>query len=70
MADTRILPAQGERVETGPTRFGEDWTGLFIRGDTCALYAFCLANVLNGEATIPDQAMLQNLLGMLQATRE
>lgn len=26
-------PNVHERVETGPTQFGDDWTGLFIRGD-------------------------------------
>lgn len=67
---TRILPGQKERVETGPVRFGDDWTGLFIRGDECATYAFYLNNLLNGESQLPDQAMLQKLLGMLQGTRE
>jgi hypothetical protein len=31
----RELPAPDDRVETGPVRFGGDWTGLFIRGDDC-----------------------------------
>ena len=30
---TRVLPAQSPRVETGPTQFGDDWPGVFIRGD-------------------------------------
>lgn len=24
-----------DRVETGAVKFGDDWTGLFIRGDDC-----------------------------------
>ena len=24
-----------ERIETGAVQFGDDWTGLFIRGDDC-----------------------------------
>lgn len=35
MSSTRVIDAQPERVETGPTRFGDDWTGVFIRGDDC-----------------------------------
>jgi len=27
------------RIETGPVKFGEDWTGLFIRGDNCLFYS-------------------------------
>lgn len=33
----RKLPVQGERVETGWLQFGDDWPGVFIRGDN-ALY--------------------------------
>lgn len=31
-----------KRVETGPMRFGEDWTGIYIRGDN----AMCMAQDL------------------------
>lgn len=37
----RKLPAQSERVETGPVQFGDDWPGVFIRGDNA--FAFCNA---------------------------
>ena len=31
---TQNIPYEGEkRVETGPVKFGDDWTGYFIRGD-------------------------------------
>lgn len=30
---SRILPKQANRVETGSVQFGEDWPGVFIRGD-------------------------------------
>jgi hypothetical protein len=33
VAEIRKLPAQDKRVETGPVQFGEDWPGIFIRGD-------------------------------------
>ena len=31
----RKIEAQADRVETGPVQFGDDWPGLFIRGDNC-----------------------------------
>lgn len=40
MSDIRELPEQTPRVETGPTRFGDDWTGVFIRGDNA--FGFCM----------------------------
>lgn len=34
------------RAETGPLRFGDDWPGVFIRGDNAAHYAHALDVVL------------------------
>ena len=33
MTEIRALPAVEKRVETGPVQFGDDWPGVFIRGD-------------------------------------
>jgi hypothetical protein len=33
------LPAQESRVETGPMQFGDDWPGVFIRGDEALFMA-------------------------------
>lgn len=33
------------RVETGAVQFGDDWSGLFIRGDDCAR-VYCGLSVL------------------------
>ena len=33
MSDVRELPHEGDRVETGTVQFGDDWPGVFIRGD-------------------------------------
>jgi len=46
MTDIRVLPAQAERVETGPVQFGDDWPGVFIRGDNAGYYALVLKEVL------------------------
>lgn len=34
------------RPETGPMQFGEDWPGIFIRGDDCFGYQMAIAEVL------------------------
>lgn len=65
---TRILPKQPERVETGVTQFGDDWPGLFIRGDDCAGYALYLSNVVDGHGSAIDLAMLKVLLMHLNET--
>jgi len=46
MSELRNLPTQDQRIETGPTRFGNDWCGLFIRGDNAFAYAVYLEHVL------------------------
>ena len=57
MSDLRTIPlADGEpRVETGPLQFGNDWPGLFVRGDDCLAFAKCLEEV---AATIPTGLLL------------
>lgn len=32
----------GNRIETGPVQFGEDWPGVFIRGDNAMGFAAAL----------------------------
>jgi len=39
MKDTRQFSCEIDRVETGPIKFGDDWTGVFIRGDRALNYA-------------------------------
>lgn len=42
----RVLPEQSPRVETGPVRFGDDWTGVFIRGDNAFGYIMAIDRAL------------------------
>ena len=37
------------RAETGPVRFGQDWAGVFLRGDDALGYAYMLLNLLNPD---------------------
>jgi len=52
VAEAEALIAQG-RVETGAVQFGEDWPGLFVRGDDCMGLAGSIRRVL--EALDPEQ---------------
>jgi len=38
----REFPKQEKRVETGVVRFGDDWPGVFIRGDNAFGFAMSL----------------------------
>ena len=38
--------ATTSRAETGPMQFGDDWPGVFIRGDNALMYANALDGVL------------------------
>ncbi len=54
----RKLPAppDGRRVETGPVAFGDDWPGVFIRGDQAIYFAELMRNV-HPRAGLPRMAM-------------
>lgn len=45
----RLFPTQEKRVETGPIQFGDDWPGVFIRGDNAGWYAFMLKRLIQSE---------------------
>lgn len=62
-----------QRVETGPTRIGNDHCGLFIRGDDCFHYATHLESILTKREDRVDKLSiiaLQDLLEHLQSTNE
>ena len=42
MEPVRLLPEQSTRVETGPVQFGDDWPGIFIRGDDAFAWAMAI----------------------------
>lgn len=66
----RYLPKQEPRVETGNVQFGDDWTGLFLRGDTCAGFVMDLQTVLEGDIDPIIKIRLKYLLELLQGTNE
>lgn len=60
------------RIETGPLAFGEDWPGVFIRGDDALWYSMTLEGMISGirerEQRIPIMH-LQHLLEDLRSCR-
>jgi hypothetical protein len=61
------------RAETGTIKFGDDWTGVFIRGDIA--YAFSgtmktarkiLTEAMNGSCKFEDVYILRSLEGLIQ----
>lgn len=69
--EVRKLEKQDPRVETGSVQFGDDWTGLFIRGDNCFYYADNL-NWLLANTQMPPfkREALDSLLKLLKGTLE
>lgn len=64
----RLLPDQGARVETGPTQFGADWPGIFIRGDSALYFAHTLRLHLANPTSSPiSKAVLEGLAKTLEA---
>lgn len=51
------LPEQRGRVETGAVQFGEDWPGLFIRGDNAFYYAILIRQILDRVRAHPINEM-------------
>lgn len=68
MSDLTEVPtlSSGKRPETGPMQFGDDWPGIFIRGDD-ALMRYARA-VYDAMQTLPESAWLTRaqLSGLLE----
>lgn len=60
------LPQQDDRVETGPVQFGDDWPGVFIRGDNAAYYAMVLRTFIEGGYGAQEDVIAQVQLRGLQ----
>lgn len=59
------------RLESGPVQFGNDWPGVFLRGDHCAYYALCLEQLddqLDSAEDVVAALAIKNLLEMFQSS--
>ncbi len=70
----RLLPAVEQRVETGVVQFGDDWPGIFIRGDACHGEAWalrCAVERLHPNPNDPldgDRAALRRMITLLESS--
>lgn len=69
----RKLPApqEGHRVETGVVQFGDDWPGVFIRGDDAFHFMLALNQVIAGRtmhADVFSEATVRSLIALLNSS--
>ena len=57
------------RVDTGPLKINNDWTGLFIRGDECASLLGALKGI-GSEYGVSMEAQKQKLIKLLEKVNE
>lgn len=63
-------PSQPEpRIETGAVQFGDDWPGVFIRGDNAGYFAMMLDQYLRGQGGPLAAEILRGLLRTLEGCR-
>jgi hypothetical protein len=71
MNDIKKLPPlpNGERIESGPLQFGDDWPGVFIRGDKALFSARALEAAM---LFVPEgrRDILSILRGLRDSLRE
>lgn len=65
MTNARIIPHESYRVETGPVQFGDDWPGIFIRGDSAFAYGIALAQLARNPRDAIAAAQVRNLADLL-----
>lgn len=75
MSEMRNLRAPSKRVETGPLQFGEDWPGVFFRGDDALAYALALERALgymieNPVLGVDYEYTRVSLIGLQRALKE
>jgi hypothetical protein len=59
------------RAETGRMKFGDDWPGVFIRGDNAGAYGLALQQVLDQEELHPIlRLQVQGLQRLLAGSDE
>lgn len=56
------------RAETGPMAFGDDWPGVFVRGDNAAYYAMTLKQFLDDPDSLKDNIIMSSVLNGLVST--
>ncbi len=61
-------PKPFTRAETGATQIGDDWPGVFIRGDSALMgYAPALEALIEGRASVLQELQCKDLLKLLHS---
>jgi len=63
----KLAPPETGRVETGVVQFGEDWPGVFIRGDNAFHFWSWLKPLVNRDSGFLSAAILTGLLRLLRS---
>ena len=63
MTTIQNIPEQSPRVESGVVQFGNDWPGIFIRGDRAMYLAACLKHQNPSFLELGSIKGLADLLG-------
>ena len=66
----KIRAQMGPRVETGAIQIGDDWPGLFIRGDCAFGYALHLRNFVENPDDEISAMGTKGLLKLLESCDE
>ncbi len=65
LAAVRAEPPAPQRPETGPMQFGDDWPGLFIRGDNAGGFSLALNVAIDATKDPLTLVMLRSLRSLL-----
>jgi hypothetical protein len=67
----QLPPFPGGRIESGPLKFGDDWPGIFLRGDSALFFAKALRRTIGRMSSTDvdwaDKAMLIGLADTLES---
>lgn len=63
--EIRKLPGLSDRLETGPVQLGDDWPGIFIRGDNSFALILAIDTALDNPEDVLGRIQLMSLRSML-----
>lgn len=60
-------PNKNNRIETGVLQIGNDWPGVFIRGDNAIYYAYLLRSFIDNPEDGFNKAMCEQIIELLSS---
>lgn len=70
MKEFRKLPKQEPRIETGVVEFGDDWKGIYLRGDDAMAYGILIDQMLQNKKNLITEIQLKSLVELLFSCKE